>query len=70
MQVKEAAAFRQDSSEANEMGSDVDINNIRSNDAAIEWPPRSGRVTHFPEVNSPRGSQRPFLVRLEVLWRT
>ena len=33
------------------MEGDLDVNNIRSNDVAIEWPPRSGRTTHFPEID-------------------
>ena len=29
----------------------VDANNIQSNTFTIEWPPRSGRMTTFPEVD-------------------
>ena len=63
------------------MEGDLDVNNIRSNDVAIEWPPRSGRTTHFPEIDRAAwfaiplarekilASQRPFLDRLETLWK-
>ena len=62
------------------MEGDLDVNSIRSNDVAIEWPPRSGRTTHFPEIDRAAwfglplarekilASQRPFLDRLEMLW--
>jgi predicted NUDIX family NTP pyrophosphohydrolase len=62
------------------MKGDFDANNIRSNDVAIEWPPRGGRTTHFPEIDRAAwfalplarekilASQRPFLDRLEMLW--
>jgi predicted NUDIX family NTP pyrophosphohydrolase len=62
------------------MEGDLDVNCIRSNDVAIEWPPRSGRTTRFPEVDHAAwfalplarekilASQRPFLDRLEMLW--
>ena len=30
---------------------DPDVNRIRSNDVAIEWPPRSGRTISFPEID-------------------
>jgi predicted NUDIX family NTP pyrophosphohydrolase len=29
---------------------DLDAASIRSNDFELEWPPRSGRLEHFPEV--------------------
>jgi predicted NUDIX family NTP pyrophosphohydrolase len=60
---------------------DLDVSNVRSNDVAIEWPPRSGRTTSFPEIDRAAwftlslarekllASQRPFLDRLEVLWK-
>jgi predicted NUDIX family NTP pyrophosphohydrolase len=60
---------------------DLDVSNVRSNDVAIEWPPRSGRTTYFPEIDRAAwftlslarekllASQRPFLDRLEVLWK-
>ena len=60
---------------------DLDVNNIRSNDVAIEWPPRSGRTMYFPEIDRAGwftlplarekilASQAPFLDRLEILRR-
>ena len=30
---------------------DVDISSIRSNTFALEWPPRSGQIREFPEVD-------------------
>lgn len=60
---------------------DLDVRNVRSNDLAIEWPPRSGRISHFPEIDRAAwfalplarekilASQRPFLDRLEMLWK-
>jgi predicted NUDIX family NTP pyrophosphohydrolase len=59
---------------------DLDVSNVRSNDVAIEWPPRSGRTKYFPEIDRAAwftvplarekilASQRPFLDRLEMLW--
>jgi predicted NUDIX family NTP pyrophosphohydrolase len=53
-----------------------DTGNLRSNSFSIEWPPRSGRMQHFPEVDraawfsldEARGrilkSQMPFLDQL------
>jgi predicted NUDIX family NTP pyrophosphohydrolase len=64
------------------MEGDFDVNNVRSNDVAIEWPPRSGRIIHFPEIDRAAwfalplarekilASQRPFLDRLEAMWKT
>lgn len=58
---------------------DLDVNDIRSNDVSIEWPPRSGRTISFPEIDRAAwftlplarekilASQRPFLDRLEML---
>ena len=58
---------------------DVDITAIRSNSFEIEWPPRSGRLQSFPEVDraewftlsDARGKiiagQLPFLEQLEAL---
>ena len=55
---------------------DLDPSLIRSNTFALEWPPRSGSVREFPEVDSARWflmpvakqkllfGQREFLVRL------
>jgi predicted NUDIX family NTP pyrophosphohydrolase len=64
------------------MEGDLDVNNVRSNDVAIEWPPRSGRIIHFPEIDRAAwfalplarkkilASQGPFLDRLETIWKT
>jgi predicted NUDIX family NTP pyrophosphohydrolase len=30
---------------------DLDVAQVRSNDVAIEWPPRSGRTIRFPEID-------------------
>lgn len=30
---------------------DIDVSDIRSNTATVEWPPRSGKFTGFPEVD-------------------
>jgi predicted NUDIX family NTP pyrophosphohydrolase len=30
---------------------DLDAASLRSNTFELEWPPRSGRVTEFPEVD-------------------
>ena len=62
---------------------DVDHTAIRSNDFSIEWPPKSGTLRTFPEVdraewfstavaaNKLHKGQVPFLDRLhEVLERT
>jgi predicted NUDIX family NTP pyrophosphohydrolase len=58
---------------------DLDVNKVRSNNVAIEWPPRSGRTTYFPEIDRAAWfalplarekvltSQRPFFDRLEML---
>lgn len=58
---------------------DLDASAVRSNDVAVEWPPRSGRTMYVPEIDRaawftlPRArekllaSQRPFLDRLEML---
>lgn len=59
---------------------DLDPSAIVSTDFALEWPPRSGRIAHFPEVDAARWlsleaadavilpSQRPVLTMLrEVL---
>jgi predicted NUDIX family NTP pyrophosphohydrolase len=59
----------------------LDVSNVRSNEVAIEWPPQSGRTTFFPEIDRAAwftlslarekilASQRPFLDRLETLWK-
>jgi predicted NUDIX family NTP pyrophosphohydrolase len=61
---------------------DLDVSNVRSNDVTIEWPPRSGRILHFPEIDRAAwfalplarekilAGQRPFLDRLETMWKT
>ncbi len=58
--------------------SDFDIERLRSNMFEIEWPPRSGRMQAFPEVDRAgwftlpearekiNPAQRPFLDRLEA----
>ena len=55
---------------------DVDVQTIRSNTFEIEWPPRSGRMQAFPEIDRAEWfdlplahdkmleGQRPFLHRL------
>jgi predicted NUDIX family NTP pyrophosphohydrolase len=57
----------------------LDVSGVRSNDVAIEWPPRSGRTMYVPEIDRAAwftiplarekilASQRPFLDRLETL---
>lgn len=42
------------------VGADLDVTEARSNTFEIEWPPRSGRMQEFPEVD------RVAWVRLEV----
>ncbi|WP_085033188.1 NUDIX domain-containing protein [Ensifer aridi] len=58
--------------------SDLDIGKLKSNVFEIEWPPRSGRMQCFPEVDRAgwftvpvarekiNPAQRPFLDRLEA----
>jgi predicted NUDIX family NTP pyrophosphohydrolase len=58
---------------------DLDVARVRSNDVMIEWPPRSGRTIHFPEIDRAAWfalpvarqkihvGQRPLLDRLEAL---
>lgn len=58
---------------------EIDPETITSISFEMEWPPRSGRMQSFPEVDSARwfdlaeaaeqmlASQRPFLERLEAL---
>lgn len=60
---------------------DFDPAQLRSNMFEMEWPPRSGRVEHFPEIDAARWmtlseaeamilpSQRPLLSRLSELLR-
>jgi predicted NUDIX family NTP pyrophosphohydrolase len=57
----------------------LDVSSVRSNEIAIEWPPRTGRITYVPEIDRAAWftlpvarqkiltSQRPFLDRLESL---
>lgn len=57
----------------------LDVEGVRSNYVTIEWPPRSGRMMHVPEIDRAAwfamplarekilASQRPFLDRLEPL---
>jgi predicted NUDIX family NTP pyrophosphohydrolase len=33
---------------------DLDVSTINSLDFALEWPPRSGRIKHFPEAEEAR----------------
>jgi len=33
------------------MGRDVDLSHFKSNTFSMEWPPKSGRVQEFPEVD-------------------
>jgi predicted NUDIX family NTP pyrophosphohydrolase len=58
---------------------DFDIGSIRSNMFELEWPPRSGRLQSFPEIDRAGWfplavarvkilpGQRPFLDRLEAM---
>lgn len=60
---------------------DLDVSDVRSNEIAIEWPPRSGRTVYVPEIDRAAwfaiplarekvlAGQRPFLDRLEMLWK-
>ncbi len=60
---------------------DLDPRSIKSNSFEMEWPPRSGRRQHFPDVDRAEWfalaqarerinqGQRPFLDRLEGLVR-
>jgi predicted NUDIX family NTP pyrophosphohydrolase len=57
----------------------LDVSSVRSNEIAIEWPPRTGRTIFVPEIDCAAwftlpvarqkilASQRPFLDRLEML---
>jgi predicted NUDIX family NTP pyrophosphohydrolase len=58
---------------------DLDVSSIKCNEVAIEWPPQSGRIITFPEIDRAAwftlstarqkilASQQPFLDRLERL---
>lgn len=62
--------------EAYMLGEDIDVADIRSNTFELEWPPGSGRIMDFPEVDAARWvavteaktlmlpSQRPLLEAL------
>ena len=68
--------------EAFALEGNFDLDALRSNLFEIEWPPRSGRMATFPEIDRaewltlPRArtkilpSQSPLLDRLETLLRT
>lgn len=59
----------------------LDVGTVRSNEIAIEWPRRSGRTVYVPEIDRAAwfaiplarekilAGQRPFLDRLEMLWK-
>ena len=59
----------------------LDVANVRSNQVPIEWPPRTGRIIHIPEIDRAAwfdlplarkkilASQQPFLDRLKRLGR-
>lgn len=61
------------------LAADVDVTALRSNTFDLEWPPKSGRIQSFPEVDRaewmplPRArtcllaGQQPLLDRLEAL---
>lgn len=61
---------------------DLDVAKLQSNTFEIEWPPRSGRIQSFPEIDRAEwfeisnahekivAGQRPFLGRLERLLTT
>ena len=60
----------------------LDVRTVRSNEIAIEWPPRRGRTVSVPEIDRAAwfalslaqqkilASQQPFLDRLEILCNT
>jgi len=59
------------------MEGDLDVTAVRSNTFKIEWPPRTGRIQSYPEVDRAAwfalplahqkilASQRPLLERLQ-----
>jgi predicted NUDIX family NTP pyrophosphohydrolase len=65
--------------EALALESDFDVENVKSNSFAMEWPPKSGKIQNFPEIDRAEwfplqrarvkilASQLPFLDRLEEL---
>ena len=65
--------------EAFALEGDFDVENVKSDSFALEWPPKSGKIQHFPEIDRPAwfslpcarvkilASQLPFLDRLKEL---
>jgi predicted NUDIX family NTP pyrophosphohydrolase len=63
--------------EAFALEGDFDVENVKSDSFALEWPPKSGNIQHFPEIDRAEwfslpsarvkilASQLPFLDRLE-----
>jgi predicted NUDIX family NTP pyrophosphohydrolase len=61
---------------------DLDVGTVRSNEIAVEWPPRSGRTVRFPEIDRAAwfalpvarqkilAGQLPVLDRLEELQKS
>jgi predicted NUDIX family NTP pyrophosphohydrolase len=61
------------------IGGDLDVSRIRSSEFDLEWPPKSGRIQSFPEVDRAEWfdlatarkkileGQRPLLDRLEEI---
>jgi predicted NUDIX family NTP pyrophosphohydrolase len=57
----------------------LDVSSVHSNEIAIAWPPRTGRIIHVPEIDRAAwfaipvarqkilACQRPLLERLEIL---
>ena len=45
------------------LAGDLDVRGIRCNDVAIEWPPRSGRTMHFPEIDRAAWFALPLAVK-------
>jgi predicted NUDIX family NTP pyrophosphohydrolase len=68
--------------EAFALEGDLDVGAVRSNEIATEWPPRSGRTIHFPEIDRAAwfvipvarqkilAGQLPLLDRLEELGKS
>jgi predicted NUDIX family NTP pyrophosphohydrolase len=66
--------------EAFALEGDFNVDDVHSNTFSIEWPPRSGHIGSFPEIDRAAWfalplarqkileSQRPLLDRLEKLW--
>jgi predicted NUDIX family NTP pyrophosphohydrolase len=65
--------------EAFALESYLDVENVKSNSFTMEWPPKSGKIQNFPEIDRAEwfslecarvkilASQLPFLDRLEAL---